>query len=433
MARKRLTERTLKTLKPAQPGKLYDVADEVARGLAVRVSDTGRCTFVMVARFPGSKNPTRRRLGEYPSMTLEEARARAEEWRRLIQRGVDPAVAEQQERLAAARRQQITFAAVVADFAEDKLKHERRGWAVRREIEREFLPAWGSTPIADITPLDVLTVIRAKKATAPAMARNLLGTAKRLFQWAVDQHAYGLEKSPVADLKPTSLLGEKTVGDRTLSDDELFAFWRITSRMRYPAGPAYRLLLLTGLRLNEVADASWPEFNRREGIWVIPAERMKGRPNRARPHAVPLTKDIAAILDKLPRFNRGKHLFSTTFGETPVWLGDKLKKRLDTRMLRTLRALAKKRGDNPDDVELKPWRVHDIRRTVRTRLSRLKISEEAREAVLAHVRPGIKGVYDTHDYLAEKAEALTLWAAALRKIVEPPPPAATVLRLRGRA
>jgi integrase len=433
MPRKRLTDRTLKALKPAQPGKLYDVADEVARGLAVRVSDTGRSTFVMVARFPGSKNPTRRRLGEYPSMSLEEARARAEDWRRLIQRGIDPATEERQARLAAVRRQQITFAAVVHDFAEDKLKHERRGWAVRRDIERDFIPVWGSRPVADITPLDVLTVIRAKKATAPAMARNLLGIAKRLFQWAVDQHCYGLEKSPCADLKPTSLLGEKTVGDRTLSDDELFALWRVTSRMRYPFGPAYQLLLLTGLRLNEVADASWSEFNRREGIWIIPAGRMKGRPNKARPHAVPLTKDITAILDTLPRFNRGKHLFSTTFGETPVWLGDKLKKRLDARMLRTLRALAKKRGENPDDVELRPWRVHDVRRTVRTRLSRLKISEEAREAVLAHVRPGIKAVYDTHDYLGEKAEALTLWAAALRKIVELPPPAATVLRLHGRA
>ena len=51
---------------------------------------------------------------------------------------------------------------------------------------------------------------------------------------------------------------------------------------------------------------------------------------------------------------------------------------------------------------------HDIRRTVRSRLSRLKVTEEAREAVLAHARPGIKGVYDLHDYLDEKREALEL-------------------------
>ena len=62
------------------------------------------------------------------------------------------------------------------------------------------------------------------------------------------------------------------------------------------------------------------------------------------------------------------------------------------------------------------WTNHDIRRTVRSGLSRLKISEEAREAVLAHVRPGIKGTYDHHDYLAEKREALELWGERVQAL-----------------
>jgi integrase len=79
--------------------------------------------------------------------------------------------------------------------------------------------------------------------------------------------------------------------------------------------------------------------------------------------------------------------------------------------------LAKARGKSalPDFVN------HDIRRTVRTHLSALKTGEEVREAVLAHVRPGIKGVYDQHQYLEEKREALTLWNARLRSIIEPTP------------
>ncbi len=65
--------------------------------------------------------------------------------------------------------------------------------------------------------------------------------------------------------------------------------------------------------------------------------------------------------------------------------------------------------------------------------SRLRITEEAREAVLAHARPGIKGVYDLHDYFDEKREALELWAARLRSIVEPPPTEkeSNVVPLRG--
>jgi hypothetical protein len=73
---------------------------------------------------------------------------------------------------------------------------------------------------------------------------------------------------------------------------------------------------------------------------------------------------------------------------------------------------------------------HDIRRTVRTHLSALHIGEEVREAVLAHVRPGIKGVYDQYQYLEEKREALTLWNARLRDIVEAPP--ANVVKLSAR-
>ena len=68
-----------------------------------------------------------------------------------------------------------------------------------------------------------------------------------------------------------------------------------------------------------------------------------------------------------------------------------------------------------------PWTNHDIRRSVRSQLSRLKIPEEVREAVLAHVRPGIKGVYDKYDYLDEKLEALQLWGRRLHGIVNPQP------------
>jgi Phage integrase family len=176
--------------------------------------------------------------------------------------------------------------------------------------------------------------------------------------------------------------------------------------------------MLTELRLNEAADASGPEFDFASRLWVIPAHRMKGKNGKARPHAVPLTDDVLQILGRLPNFEDGDYLFSTTFGKSPCWMSDKVKRRIDEQMLDTLCALAHERGDDPGKVVLPRWTNHDIRRTVRSNLSRLKISEEAREAVMAHVRPGIKGTYDHHDYLDEKREALELWAARLRGIVE---------------
>jgi integrase len=222
--------------------------------------------------------------------------------------------------------------------------------------------------------------------------------------------------------------------------------------MPYPAGPVFRLLVLTGLRVNEVANASWSEFHptvvraiRQRGekpvdwskldqqqlVWVVPASRMKGKNGKARAHVVPLTIDMLRILEGLPQFVGGDFLFSHAAGRSPAVMSTGLKNDLDARMLDILRALARKRGDPADLVELKPFVVHDLRRVVRSGLSQLKIAEEVREAVLAHARPGVKGVYDQHDYFDEKATALALWGAKLRSIVEPAAVNSNVVALRG--
>jgi len=450
MVRKNLTDRYLKSLKPAPNGRPYEVMDSVIKQMGVRVMGTVASpvlTFILIARFPPSTNPTRRALGAYVEspkgasnrdptvdellaldvLTLAEARLKAQEWLRMIGRGIDPAIETERRRQARTRQQKNTFLAVFEDWVREKLPDERKGKVVERDVRREFVPKLGSLPITEITDLDVLGIINAKKRTAPVQARNELGHIKRLFKWAIDQRVYGLKTSPCDSLKPATIIGEKKSGTRILSDAELFALWRAVKRLPYPHKQAYQILVLTALRLNEVADASWPEFDLANRLWVVPAIRMKAKNSKARPHAVPLTDDVLAILTKLPRFKRGNFLFSTMFGEKPVWMNDKIKKRVDARMLRTLRALARRRGDDPAMVEFPPWTNHDIRRTVRSNLSRLRVTEEAREAVLAHVRSGIKRTYDHHDYLDEKREALELWSARLRSIVEPPEPAPNVI------
>jgi integrase len=442
MARQTLTDRQIKSLKPRGAGP-YIQPDPQVPGHGVRVMPSGRCTFVLSARYPGSKHPVPRALGAVGELTLEKARAKARKWREQIAAGIDPQEHEAEQRRAEERQRGNTFAVVAEAFIRDKVlgakcyaewqglewatppqQHaplERKGLEVARDIRRDLIPLWGRWPIAKVTNRDIRDAIKAKMEAAPAQARNLLGIIKRLFSWAVDEDCYGLDASPADALKPGKLVGDKVSGQRILSDAELFALCRAAERTPYPHGSVYQVLILTALRLNEAADASWAEFDISQRIWTVPASRMKGKNGKARPHAVPLTDELIEILQKLPRFKTGDYLFSTAFGEKPVWMSDKVKKRIDKRMLRTLRALARQRGDDPAKIKLTPWTNHDIRRTVRSRLSRLKITEEAREAVLAHARPGIKGTYDLYDYLDEKREALTLWKAHLRSIVEPPP------------
>jgi integrase len=167
-----------------------------------------------------------------------------------------------------------------------------------------------------------------------------------------------------------------------------------------------------------------------KGIWTIPATRMKGKNGKARPHSVPVTADILAVLASLPRFDRGGYLFSARRGKHPIYVSNRAKQRLDARMLRTLRALARQRGDVPAKVKLPAWVNHDLRRTYRSRLSELRISPDVAEAILAHVKPGIRGVYDRYQHFDEKLHALELWATRLRSNVQPQPNVVELAQVR---
>jgi len=441
MDRRLLTDTFIRGRQPAKPKRRDEFFDTQVPGFALRVTDRGAKSYILYARFPPGKVPARRFLGDAERMTLADARAKAAKWVSLIANGQDPREVERLANHTALQRQKTTFAVV----AEAWLTHvrrtgQRKAAVVAKDVEREFIPRWGNMPITEITQSQIRDMVVEVSDRAPAQARNLLGHAKLLFDWAVRQ-GYGLDRSPATSLKPRDLLSDRAARDRSLNDEELFAFWRAVTRMPYPVGHVYKLLVLTGLRRNEVAKASWREFSpivvnalrRRTGAvdwslfdprvltWEIPKERMKGRPSTARAHLVPLTIEMLNILDELPLFKRGDYVFSTTLGVKPVFMGDKIKKKVDARMLRTLRALARRRGEDPATMRLKGWVNHDLRRVVRSGLAKLRIPEEAREAVLAHARPGITKVYDVHDYFDEKREALTEWAKKLRTIVAPPP------------
>src|SRR6516162_4090982 len=137
MARNRkLTDRALKALgKRNLPsaGKTRDVDDGVVPGLKARVMPSGEISFVLVARYPRSQNPTRRSLGLYGQLSLEAARTKARAWHELLRRGRDPAEQEAQERLAEQRKRANTFGAAAEDFIRDKLNHERQGVEAARD------------------------------------------------------------------------------------------------------------------------------------------------------------------------------------------------------------------------------------------------------------------------------------------------------------
>ena len=107
------------------------------------------------------------------------------------------------------KRAENSFQAVAEDFIREKLAKERQGKVVERDLRLVSIPAWGNRPITDITALDVLAIIRKFKTDRPAQAYNLLGYARRLFAWAIDQHVYDLTTSPTDRLRPTLRLSAR--------------------------------------------------------------------------------------------------------------------------------------------------------------------------------------------------------------------------------
>ena len=408
MARNRLTDRTLKSLK--QTGKRYDTMDTDVPGFGVRVSETGQRTFILVARYPGSSNPTRRALGEYPALDLQAARKRAREWRDLIRRGVDPKTEEERQKREELRKQATTFAAVAEDYITLHVARQRRGDHSAREIRRELIAVWGERPITSITRHDVVALTDAiVRRPAPYLAHIAFGHARSLFNWAINRGAYGLETSPCDRVKPATLIGAKQPRQRVLSDRELTAAWNGAEKMGYPFGPLFQLLMLTGARKSEVAEARWSEFDLAKKIWTVPPERFKSNAT----HLVPLSDAAGDIIKALPR-GRSDFLFSVT-DRGPVVNFIKPKARLDKLM------------GSPA-----PWVIHDLRRTVRTHLAKLRISDRVAEMVIGHGAKGLQRVYDQHSYEPEMREALELWAVRLRDIVNPPPDNVVNLK-RGQA
>ncbi|MGY4434858.1 integrase [Bradyrhizobium sp. F1.13.1] len=432
--RRLLTDRFLRSLPPARRGHRGEVFDARLPGFGIRISDTvdadptrrgkaGRISFILYGRFAPGAAPARRTIGVYgeDAMRLEDARRIAGEWRSQIARGIDPAVIEVERRAAEARERALrvkhSFTIAAEAFIAAKLEKERSGKVAERDLRSVFIAAWGERPVSEITKTDVLEIIITKRNTAPQMARALLVLIKRFFGWVVDQEIYGLSTSPCEGLSGKKLIGELQSRDRRLSDAEIFAFWRATGRIGYPAGAVYRMLLLTGLRLNEAAQISWPEVQ--GNTIVIPASRMKGREGKAREHLVPLSSAAREVIASLPRIKNGPFLFSLKAGKTPMSVTGPIKADLDRRMLRTLKALARRRGEDHQAVDLPGWVNHDLRRVVRSGLSALRVPHNVAEAVLAHRPPGIVGTYNLHEYEDEKAEALEAWAQRLATIVNP--------------
>jgi hypothetical protein len=167
-----LSDRVIRGLKPAADGEPYDVRDTnspvTIRVMPVRDGEKKPVkTYILVARYGGPRsNPTRRSLGRYGEITLDDAREKARRWLDLINQSKDPAAEEKRIADEAERRRANSLGHVIEDYialeaiGPDPAKpKQRRGHHVARELRRVILPPWGRRPIADVSRSDVQGLI----------------------------------------------------------------------------------------------------------------------------------------------------------------------------------------------------------------------------------------------------------------------------------
>ena len=255
MARQRLTDRTLKALKAGD--KAYDVMDSLAPGLGVRVMGTIEApvrSFIFLARYPGSKNPTRRAIGPYPALTLEMARKIAGEWRYLIKLGKDPQ--DEIRRRAEAERARRAIEKTVEElcrsfiqvYAREQTKErswretarylglepdpENHGELRLTKTKGEVLSRWEGRLAQSITGADVVALVNSIHARGARIAANrALAAIRKMFAWAVSQ-GY-LQATPCTGKKPPSKERKRR---RILKPDEIRAVWKAAER--WAARPA---------------------------------------------------------------------------------------------------------------------------------------------------------------------------------------------------
>lgn len=384
----RLTDAKIKGLKAPASGQA-EHADSDVPGLRVRVGATGVKTFILRKRIAGKlRNIT---LGRYDDRRFGLAAARRKA-RVLVS---DLEAGKPIEKATAPTSAAPTIRALMPAYLASK-SHLRSYREIERIAKGYIIPELGDRIADAVTRGEVTAFV--DRIEAPTMARAVHAQLSAFYSWAMPR----LDALPANPCRDAGRPPKPRSRDRVLSDDELAALWRYAGTEAAPWGPGFRLLILTGKRREELFAADWSEFDLKAREWCIPADRVKNDT----PDLVPLSAAAVEILEALPR--KGAKLFPT-----------RTKARADeagpsgySKALDRFRAEVDKALEREPLTGKARWSYHDIRRTLGSGLQRLGVRFEVTEAVLNHTsgsRGGIAGVYQRHDWKAEKRAAIEAW------------------------
>jgi integrase len=364
-------------------------------GLGVIVYPTGRKTFVVRYRLHGVPD----KYTFEPDTTLAEARKEAPEIRREARTGRDPKLARQEAKEKAAAAAADTLQAICEEYFRREGAGLRTAETQRSTLARLVYKPLGARPIGSIRRKGIIRLLdKIADENGPRMADLVLAHLRRVMNWhAVRDDDF---RSPIVR-GMSRVKTKERARTRTLSDDELRRIWTATETPG-PFEALIRFLLLTGARRSEAAELPWSEIDGAD--WCLPAPRNKTKVDLVRP----LSAAALAVIAAQPRIS--PYVFAKHDG-------------------RPLRGFSAHKETLDEASGVTGWRLHDLRRTARSLLSRAAVPADHSEQCLGHVLPGIRQTYDRHKYHSEKMRAYEALAALIERIINPTD---NVIALRGQ-
>ena len=391
----RLDARTVATLR--LDGKKDAIFfDDTLRGFGLRLrkGSGGKTLSTWILQYRRAGASRRFLIGPAEALTPDAARAEAKKALAKIWQGGDP----QGDRVDQRDSDRLTFRKAAEEYLATKQRHLRpRSFieASRYLTARRYFGVLHSMPLNDITRQDVAAVIRKiAHESSDLVAGQARAKVSGLFTWCMQEGLLTGANPVVGTRKPVA----NRPRDRVLSDSELAAIWKVCGDDDF--GKIVTLCFLTGCRRTEVGGMRWSEVDLDKGVWVLPAERSKNH----RPHALPLMRMMREILDTVPHMASRDLLFGSY---SPKGFGawDEGKRALDERLA----------------GQVQPWKLHDIRRSVATKMADIGVQPHIIEQILNHVsghKAGPASIYNKSSYEREVKAALAQWHDHLRTLVE---------------
>ena len=363
------------------------------KGLYLLITPTGSKLWRLKYRIGGKEKKLA--LGAYPEVGLKDVRAKCDSARKLAEAGNDPAVAKREARIAKRIASANTFAVIAEEYI-SKLEAEGRAGVTivkTRWLLAKLSPALGLRPISEITPHELLAVLRAsERAGHRETARRLRSFASRVFRYAV---ATARAATDPAQPLQGALISPVAKHHAAITDPVAFG-GLLRAIEGYTGQPITRLALrLTPhvfQRPGEIRQAEWAEFQLEKAFWTIPAARMKQR----QPHRVPLSQQALAILREAQAFSGdGRFVFPK--------LGSPLKPMSENAINGALRRL----GFGPGEMT-----AHGFRSTASSLLNESgKWSYDAIERALAHADGNqVRAAYHRGAHWSERVEMAQWWS-----------------------